>query len=129
MTADIANFYYGTPLDRFEYLRVQLSLIPDEIIAQYKLRSIARDGWVYMEVRKGIPGLKQAGKVANERLTKHLAKYGYAPVPRTPALWRHTTRQTCFTLCVDDFGIKYYNRADADHLFNALRDMYTISVD
>ena len=31
MTADIQNFYYGTPLDRFEYLIVQLTMVPEEI--------------------------------------------------------------------------------------------------
>ena len=36
MTADIKDFYYGTPLERFEYLRVPLTLVPDEIIDQYK---------------------------------------------------------------------------------------------
>ena len=75
-----------------------------------------------------MPGLKQ-GKVANDRLTKHLSAYGYAPVPRTPALWKHVTRPTTFTLCVDDFGIQYCAKGDADHLLDALRDMYKISVD
>jgi hypothetical protein len=32
-------------------------------------------------------------------------------------------------LCVDDFGIKYYSRVDADHLLNALRAHNKISVD
>ena len=106
-----------------------MTLIPVEIIEQYSLRKMAHDGWIYMEVHKGILGLKQAGKVANDRLAKYLADYRYTPVPRTPALWKHNTRWTIFTLCVDDFGIKYCSRDDADHLLNALRDLYTISVD
>lgn len=129
ITADIKDFYYNTPMARYEYMRMQLSLIPDEIIAQYDLRNLAKDGWVYIEIRKGMPGLKQAGKIANERLTTHLKKYGYAPAPRTPALWRHNTRPIAFTLVVDDFGIKITNKPDAEHLLNALRDLYTISVD
>ena len=91
-------------------MRVQLSLVPDEVINQYNLRQLAEDGWVYIEIRKGMPGLKQAGKVANKRLTEHLTKYGYQPVARNPALWKHTTRQTTFTLCVDDFGVKYCDK-------------------
>ena len=86
MTADIKGFYYGTPLSRYKYIRAKLVSIPDEIRKQYKLDSIASDGWVYIEVRKGKPGLKQAGKVANDRLQTHLAKYGYKPVPHTPVL-------------------------------------------
>ena len=72
ITADIKDFYYGTPLDRFEYLRVRLSLIPPEVVEQYNLRRIAHDGWIYIEVQKGMPGLKQAGKVANDRLAAYL---------------------------------------------------------
>ena len=129
LTADISDFYYGTPLSRYEYLRARLDSIPDEIRRQYNLDSIAHDGWVYIEVRKGMPGLKQAGKVANDRLKNHLAKYGYKPVPRTPALWTHETYDTTFTLCVDDFGIKYTSKDKALHLLNALKDLYKITID
>ena len=82
-----------------------------------------------MEIRKGMPGLKQAGKVANDRLITHLRKYGYAPCERTPALWKHSTRPVTFTLCVDDFGIEYEVTENVEHLLRALRDMYTITVD
>ena len=64
------------------------------------------DGYLYMEIRKGMPGLKQAGRIANERLQQHLVKFGYAPVPRTPLLWKHVTRPVTFSLVIDDFGVK-----------------------
>jgi hypothetical protein len=51
------------------------------------------------------------------------------PVRYTPGLWRHTTRRTTFTLAVDDFGIKYFSKADADHLFAALHDKYELTKD
>ena len=54
-----------------------------------------------------MPGLKQTGKVANDLLVTHLAKYGYAPCQQTPVLWKHTSRPITFTLCVDNFGVKY----------------------
>jgi hypothetical protein len=129
ITADIKDFYYGTPLERYEYVRMALADIPDEIVQQYNLHDLSSNRWVYMEIRKGMPGLKQAGKVANDRLITHLAKYGYAPCAQTPALWRHTTRPVTFTLCVDDFGIKYEGKQHVEHLLNALRDLYTITVD
>ena len=91
ITADIKDFYYGTPLQRYEYVRMDLADIPNEIVSQYNLRDLATNGWVYMEIRKGMPGLKQAGKVANDRLITHLHKYGYSPCARTPALWKHAT--------------------------------------
>ena len=43
-------FYYNTPMDRYEYMRLPLHSIPDDIIAQYNLRALASDGWVYLEI-------------------------------------------------------------------------------
>jgi hypothetical protein len=34
-----------------------------------------------------------------------------------------------FSLVVDDFGIKYKNQADAEHLFLVLQELYTITID
>jgi hypothetical protein len=126
---DIKNFYYNTPMARYEYMRIPLQIIPAEIIDQYALRALAEDGWVYVEIQKGMPGLKQAGIIANKRLQTHLAKYGYAPAERTPALWTHHTRPITFALVVDDFGIKYVGKHHADHLINAVKDLYGVSLD
>eukprot|EP00957_Ditylum_brightwellii_P064155 4867840-Ditylum_brightwellii.AAC.1 len=38
-------------------------------------------------------------------------------------------RDITFSLIVDDFGIKYTNRDDVDHLTTALRKLYQITVD
>ena len=61
MTLDIKDFYYGTAMARCEYMKLALTCIPDEIIDQYSLRTLSSDGWVYLEIRKGMPGLKIAG--------------------------------------------------------------------
>jgi hypothetical protein len=75
-------------------------------------------------------GLKEASILAYDQLKKgHLKKYGYCPVRFTPGLWHHDTRRTTFTLAVDDFGIKYFSKADADHLFSALHDKYALTKD
>ena len=68
-------------------------------------------------------GLKQASKIANERLTQHLANYGYFPCARTPTLWRHNMRNITFALVVDDFGVKYVGREHFQHLIDALCDL------
>ena len=60
-----------------------------------------------MEIRKGIPGLKQAERLASNRLTKNLARNGYALIPHTPSLWCHHTSYLVFSLVIDNFGIKY----------------------
>ena len=74
-------------------------------------------------------GLKEASILAYDQLKAHLAPYGYSPVRFTPGLWRHNTHCTTFTLAVDDFGIKYFNKADADHLFATLETKYVITKD
>ena len=83
-------------------------MILDEIIEQYNLRSlVCPNGWIYMEIRKGIPGFKQTDRIANDRLKIHLAQFRYAPVLLTPALWKHATRDITFSIVVNDFSIKY----------------------
>ena len=68
-------------------------------------------------------------KIANERLTKNLAPFRYAPVKHTPGLCAHRSRATFFTLVVNDFGIKYINPVNSKHLQNALRQQYDITTD
>jgi hypothetical protein len=68
MMMDIKNYYLGTPLTRSEYMRLPLSIIPDEIITKYSLGAISVGGWVFLEIRKGMYGLKQAGILANQLL-------------------------------------------------------------
>jgi hypothetical protein len=40
-------------------MRLPLSIIPDEIIAKYNLQAISVGSWVYLEIRKGMYGLKK----------------------------------------------------------------------
>ena len=88
-------------------MKLPLRIPPQEIIDQYNLKDlVVTDGYVYMDIRKGIPGLKQAGRLASYRLTKNPENNGYAPVPHTPFLWRHHTSDLVFSLIVDNFLIK-----------------------
>jgi hypothetical protein len=54
MCLDVKNFYRGTPMDSFEYMRIPLKLILHEIIDQYNLLPLVSDGHVYIEVQKGM---------------------------------------------------------------------------
>jgi len=116
-------------MDRYEYMRMPLKLIPDEIIDLYQLRDKAKGEYVYMEIQKGMYGLPQAGILANTLLRERLATHGYHELQHTPGLWTHETRPIWFTLVVDDFGIKYVGKENADHLLAALGDKYTIETD
>ena len=129
MTADIKDFYLGTPLPSPEYMRINLDHIPESVITEYNMRQYAHNNAVVVEVNKGIYGLPQAGKLAQDRLIAHLAKHGYHQAPNTPCLFRHITNSVSFTLVVDDFGIKYTKDADADHLLSILRELYIMTED
>ena len=130
MCADIHDFYYNTPTVDLEYMKLSLSMFPQDIIDQYNLKDlVSADGYAYMDIRKGIPGLKHAGRLASNRLTNNLARNEYSPVPHTPSLWRHHTSDLVFSLVVDDFGIKYTRKAYADHLLKSLQEDYDITED
>jgi hypothetical protein len=120
MMVDIKNYYLGTPLPRFEYMNMLLSRFPEEIVEKYKLKVLAVEGSVYIEVRKGMYGLKQAGLLANQLVQTRLAPFGYYTARHTPELWLHKTRPIYFTLVVDDFSVKYVVKQHAEHLQNAL---------
>ena len=124
-TADIKNFYLGTPLERYEYMYITRKQLPDNIIERYDLETF----YVMVEITKGIYGLPQAGRLAQEKLMKHLATHGYRSTANTPCLFKHESKPVAFTLVVDDFLIKYGGRSDLDHLLDALRQTYEITVD
>jgi hypothetical protein len=88
----------GTPLPRYEYMRLPLSIIPDEIITKYNLRAISVGGWVYLEIHKGMYSLKQAGTLSNQLLQQGLVHYGYYPARHTPELWLHNYYYLTFIL-------------------------------
>ena len=129
MCVDIKKIYLCSPLDRYEYMHMPLSIFPEHTIQQYHLRDKAKNGYIYLECRQTIYGLPQAGMLANKLLQKRLAPSGYYEVPHTPGLWKHITRPIAFTLVVDDFGVKYVGQQHADHLVQAIKNHYKLSLD
>jgi hypothetical protein len=106
-----------------------LSRFPEEIIQKYNLNALAVDGWVYIEIRKGMYGLKQAGLLTTQLLQTRLAPFGCYPARHTPRLWVHKTRSISFTLVVDDFTVKYVGKQHAEHLRNTLLRTYELTTD
>ena len=51
------------------------TVISNEIIDQYNIKKLDNNGYVYINIRKGMLGLKQAGCIAQDRLIKHLAPF------------------------------------------------------
>jgi hypothetical protein len=130
MSIDISNFYLNTPLPRYEYLKLKLADIPQEVIDQYDLtKKATSDEHVYVEIRKGMYGLPQAGLIAQQLLEKRLNKEGYRQSEVVPGLWTHDWRPITFSLVVDDFGVKYVGEEHAQHLVNVLKGHYDITED
>ena len=104
--------------------------IPEEIIVEYNLsEKVTDDGHVYVEIRKGMYGLPQAGILAQQLLEQRLNEHGYSQSKAVPGLWTHKTRPISFTLVVDDFGVKYVGKEHATHLISILKQFYEISED
>ena len=116
-------------MERYEYMRVPIWMLPNEIIKQYNLTPLFHNGFVHVEIRRGMYGLPQAGRLANDQLIAFLAPHGCKPCPLTPGLWYHTTCNIVFSLVVDDFGIRCTDRADANHLITTLKESYDVSLD
>jgi hypothetical protein len=79
MMMGINNYYVGTPLPIYEYMRMPLKIFPRDIIDKYNLEAISVDGWVYIDIRKGIYGVKQAGLLGNQELKIPLELHWYFP--------------------------------------------------
>ena len=130
MTLDIKDFFLQTDMKDCEYMRINGKYFMSDIRNKYNINKlIANDGYVYCKIKKGMYGLKQAARLAYDDLKKHLSKYGYKPDTLAKNIWTHTERRTKFCLCVDDFGVQYFNLDDAQHLINALKSKYDITVD
>ncbi len=89
-------------MERFEYMWIPTSMLDDTVIEAYAFKDLIVNGRVLVVIMKGMYGLPQAGRLAYDKLMAHLAPYGYHPCPRTPGLWKHTTRPVTFSLVVDD---------------------------
>ena len=130
MTTDVKNFYLNTPMEEPEYMKIPFRLIPNEINVDHKVSKFEHAGYLYVQINKVVYGLGQAGLLANELVAKRLTKHGFSQTPHTPGLWKHHTKPIQFALVVDDFGIKYENKQDAQDLINALERNYeAVSVD
>ena len=130
MGIDIQDFYLNTEMEEYEYMCMHISLFPQEIIEEYNLNELVdENGWIHMEIRKGMYGLPQSGIIANDKLRHHLHKHGYKPSQLTEGLWGHEQNSIKFALVVDDFGVKYTDKNDVLHLVKALEEIYSISFD
>jgi len=74
-------------------------------------------------------GLPQADSLGQDQLEQSLNKEGYFQSQIVPGFWKHKTKSIQFVLVVDDFGSKYINKDDLDHLIRMLEKYYDVDVD
>jgi hypothetical protein len=107
-TIDLKDFYFNTPMDQPKYMLMKISDLPPNFAKAYNLINLAtNDGTIYVKIKKGMYGLLQAGILAQNLLEKRLNQHSYHQSKVTPGLWKHDWRPLLFTLCVNNFGIKY----------------------
>ena len=109
-------------MERYKYMKIPLRWFPQDIIDQYKIMDLVeKDGFVYVEICKGMYGLQQASQIAFDRPVKLLKPHGYYPLQSKPEIFCHEMPPTKFAFCVDNFGIKYTNPSHAHHIVDALK--------
>ena len=82
---DIKDFYLNTPMKQYEYMRLKLSDLPDDVIKQYNLKiKFTSDGYVSLKVKKVMYGLPQAGILEHQLLERWLNEEGYTQSKLTP---------------------------------------------
>ena len=81
-TADLKDFFLTSDMKFFQYIHIHQWYLPQEVIDACALTDAYFDskGYVYLEIRKGMYGLKEASILAYDQLKAHLAPYGYSPV-------------------------------------------------
>ena len=129
LTMDLKDMFLHTPMKKPEYMKVHIKYFPADIIQQYALNNLAHNGYIYIKIKKGMYGLKQASVLAYQNLTKLLTDGGYQHIVGSLGMWKHKTRKTLFCLCVDDFGVKYYSKEDVQHLHDTIAKEYTCKID
>ena len=129
MSMDLKDMFLMTPMSDPEYMKCQYRYFPADIIKRYNLDALVHNNFIYIKIKKGLFGLKQAAILAYHLLSKILITNGYKPIIGSLGMWKHSTRNILFNLCVDDFGVKYFDKKDVQHLITAIESKYTVKTD
>ena len=106
MTANIIDYFLATPRSQLEYMKDQYQHIPEDMQSIYNLYTkVTAKNYIYIRIKKGVYGFKQAAILAYGNLKRSLLPFVYAPVIGTVGVWKHDTCLTTFYICVD---IKYH---------------------
>ena len=113
---DISDLYLGTPMEHPEYMQTPLMIIPQEIIDHYNLNKIVTDGWVYQTHFRWKYVIPIPGRISNKLLTKKTSKAWEHVCQFTQGLRKHVWCLVTFTLVVDDVGVMFVGKRNAQYL-------------
>ena len=86
---NIEHFYLSTPLKQPQYVKIQMSKIPQEFIEEYNLNTFEHKGWAYFEIRMGCYGIPQSDILANKQLQMRLEKWLLQSADNSRAMEAH----------------------------------------
>lgn len=130
LSCDLKVFFLASSMKKIKYTKMKYTIFPSEIIEKYNHdQLVAPDGYIYIKIKKGMYGLKEAAILTYDQLAGFLDTYGYHHVQGTAGLWKHTTKQTDFCLCIDDITLKYYSEADLKYFITAFKNHYDYHID
>ena len=76
VTAEIKSNYLQSPMKIYQYMRIPLKYFTQEIREKYDIMEITSKGSVYIEIHKGIYGIKEADTLAFKYVFEKLAPHG-----------------------------------------------------
>ena len=120
----IHNFHLITTMEYFEYMKLPIYWIQQEIMDNYRLRLLSHKGHINWKTHEVIYILPQAWLVENIITHKWLSKFRYHPYNHTKWLWNHEMKHIYFSRVVNRFCVKYTNMGHPEKLVKAPQNGY-----
>ena len=130
-TLDIKSVHPKSLLWDSQCTRFNLSQTPKDFQSQHNLHALVDNpGCVCAQINWSLHRLEENGSIANEDIVvDHSLQFGRHEIKHTAGLFTHVTRPIQFSLVVDDFGVKWVNHADLNHLLESPRTKHTMTCD
>merc|ERR1712011_56253 len=101
MSLDLKDMLLRSEMEKPEYMWIPYKYFPQDIITRYNLdQKVTPNDKIYVKIKQGMYGLKQAAILAYETVTKLLTEAGYQLIPGSTGLWKHSINNIMFALCL-----------------------------
>jgi hypothetical protein len=87
LCANLKDHFLASPMANPKHMCIKYKYFPTAIRDQYNLDTlVSPDGYIYIRIKKGMYGLKQATLLVYQHQVNQLAPHGYHPCPYTTGL-------------------------------------------